>query len=147
MVDGLLLMLRRGHSVMILRSAHRSGSGWLFMGIMIISSAIVGICRSWRRAIALCLRCRWLGHSREFVQVRRTLGRRDNSIAVRVSALSRQIPLGLHGGLLLQIPVVGHVADDFGIRLDSKKLRVIRHCRELPFRLLKLSMIGRLHKT
>jgi len=59
-------------------------------------------------------------------------------VVVAVSrVVSGQIPLLFHGCFLLQVAVVRHVTDNFGIGFNPQRLRIVGHLSELALVLLK----------
>lgn len=53
------------------------------------------------------------------------------------------LPLPLHGRLLFQVPVVGHIRDLLRVLFDAQRLRIICHLRQLALGLLKVRMVHR----
>lgn len=61
---------------------------------------------------------------------------------VSVSGIvSGQIPLLLHGCFLLQVSMIRHVADDFGIGFNPQSFRIVCHLSEFALGLLEIGVV------
>jgi len=68
--------------------------------------------------------------------------RHSISWIVAVAVLfSSQNPLLFHGRFLLQIAVISHVADDFGVGFDAQRFRIVGHLSEFALGFLEIGVI------